>query len=163
VPTGFGGAVANAFNNTSPDYYVGFNLSIPLRNRVNKADQYRSDLEYRQSELRREQLRKQIRIEVRNAQYTLEQSAARVQSAKKARDLAQHTFEIMQKEQELGAGSSFQTLTAQRDLSLAELDYVTAMTVYEKARVELARATGSTLERNGISIQDAIDGTVTTP
>jgi len=163
VPTGFGGAVVNAFNNTSPDYYVGFNLSIPLRNRVNKADQYRSELEYRQSELRREQLRKQIRIEVRNAQYTLEQSAARVQSAKTARDLAQRTFEITKKEQQLGAGSSFQTLTAQRDLSLAELDYVTAMTVYEKARVELARATGSTLERNEIRIQDAIDGTVTYP
>jgi outer membrane protein TolC len=163
VPTDFGGALANAFNNSSPDYFVGFNVAIPLRNRVNKADQYRSELEYRQSELRREQLRKQIRIEVRNAEYTLEQSAARVQSARKARDLAQKTFEIMKKEQELGAGSSFQTLTAQRDLSLAELDYVTAMTVYQKARVELARSTGSTLEKNDISIQDAINGTVTNP
>src|SRR4051812_2011354 len=69
VPTDFGGALANSFNNTAPDYYVGFNLNIPLRNRVAKADQYRSELEYRQAELRREQLRKQIRIEVRNAEY----------------------------------------------------------------------------------------------
>jgi outer membrane protein TolC len=163
VPTDFGGAAGGAFNNSAPDYYVGLSVAIPLRNRVNKADQYRSELEYRQSELRREQLRKQIRIEVRNAKYTLEQSAARVQAAKKARDLAQRTFEIMKKEQELGAGSSFQTLTSQRDLSLAELDYVTAMTVFQKAGVELARATGNTLERNKISIQDAINGTVTTP
>jgi outer membrane protein TolC len=160
VPTDFAGALANAFNNSAPDYYLGFNLNIPIRNRVAKADQYRSELEYRQAELRREQLRKQIRIEVRNAEYALEQSAARVDAARKARDLAQRTFEIMQKERELGAGSTYQTMTAQRDLSLAELDLATAMTVYEKAKVELDRATGSTLEHNGIAIQDAITGTI---
>ncbi len=161
VPTDFAGALGNAFNNSSPDYYIGLNLNIPIRNRVAKADQYRSELEYRQAELRREQLKKQIRIEVRNAQYALEQSRARVESALKGRDLAERTFEITKKEQDLGAGSSYQTMTAQRDLSVAELDLVTARTIYEKARVELDRATGATLERNGVLIQDAITGTVT--
>jgi outer membrane protein TolC len=160
VPVDYSGALQNTFNNTAPDYYIGFSLGIPIRNRVAKADQYRSELEYRQAELRREQLRNQIRIEVSNAQYALQQTAARVDAARKARDLAQRTFEIMQKEQTLGAGSTFQTLTAQRDLALAELDLVTAMTVYEKAKVELDRATGSTLEHNGIQIQEAITGKV---
>jgi outer membrane protein TolC len=167
VPTDFSGALANTFNNTAPDYYIGFNLNIPIRNRVAKADQYRSELEYRQAELRREELRKQIRIEVRNAEYALEQTAARVQAAQKARDLAQRTFEITQKEQTLGAGSTFQTMTAQRDLALAELDLVTARTVYEKAKIEVDRATGATLEHNGIQIQDAIkeptSGTINIP
>ena len=160
VPIDYSGALANAFNNSSPDYYIGLSLNIPLRNRVAKADQYRSELEYRQAELRREQLRKQIRIEVRNAQYALEQTGARVGAARKARDLAQRTFEITQKEQTLGAGSTFQTMTAQRDLSIAELDMVTAMTTYEKAKVELDRATGSTLEHNGIRVQDAENSTI---
>jgi outer membrane protein TolC len=160
VPTDFGGAIANSFNNTAPDYYVGFNLNILIRNRVAKSDQYRSELEYRQAELRREQLRKQIRIEVRNAEYALEQTAARVDAARKARDLAQRTFEITQKEQTLGAGSTFQTMISQRDLALGELDLVTAMTVYEKAKVELDRATASTLEHNGIEIQAAIKGMI---
>src|SRR5438128_1980120 len=160
VPTDFSGALGNAFNNTAPDYYVGFNLNIPIRNRVAKADQYRSELEYRQAQLRREELRKQIRIEVRNAEYALEQTAARVEAARKSRDLAQRTFEITQKEQTLGAGSTFQTMTAQRDLALAELDLVTATTTYQKAKVELDRATGTTLEHNGIQIADAIKGTV---
>src|SRR5271166_4337414 len=159
VPTEFGGAFTNAFNNSSPDYFVGANLSIPIRNRVAKADQYRSELEYRQAELRQQQLKKQIRIEVRNAQYALEQSRARVQAARKARDLADKTFGIMQKEQALGAGSSFQTLTAQRDLAVAELDLVNATTAYQKSKLELERATGTTLEDNGIQIQDAVNGT----
>ena len=160
VPVDFGGALQNAFNNTSPDYYFGLNLNIPIRNRVAKADQYRSELEYRQAELRLEQLKKQVRIEVRNAQYALDQTGARVGAARKARDLAQRTFEITKKEQELGSGSSYQTLSAQRDLSLAELDLVSAMTTYEKAKVELDRSTGTTLEHNGILVQDAITGVV---
>jgi len=161
VPTDFGGAFSNAWNGSAPDYFVGASLNIPLRNRVAKADQYRSELEYRQAEVRLEELKKQIRIEVRNARYALEQSAARVGAASKARDLAQHLFEITQKEQQLGAASSFQTLGAQRDLALAELDFVNAMTAYEKSRVELDRATGRTLEHNGIQVQDAIHGTAT--
>lgn len=160
APSDFGGALQNAFNGSSPDYYVGLNLNIPIRNRVAKADQYRSELEYRQAEVRMEQLKKQVRIEVRNAQYALEQTGARVQAARKARDLAKRTFEITQKEQDLGAGSSYQTLSAQRDLALAELDLVNAMTVFEKAKVELDRATGATLEHNGIRLQDALSGTV---
>jgi outer membrane protein TolC len=163
VPTAFVGALENAFNNTAPDYYIGFNLNIPIRNRVAKADQYRSELEYRQAQLRQEQLRKQIRIEVRNAQYALEQAAARVDAARKARNLAQRTFEITQQEQALGAGATYQTMTAQRDLAVSELDLVTAMTVYEKAKVELDRATGTTLEHNGVEVQDAMNGIVSHP
>jgi outer membrane protein TolC len=160
VPTDLTGAWQGAFNDSSPDYFVGLNLNIPFRNRVAKADQYRSELEYRQASLRKEQLKKQIRIEVRNAQYALEQSRARVESARKTRDLAERTFEITKKEQELGSGSSYQTMTAQRDLSVAELDLVTAMTTYQKARVELDRTTGTTLEHNGVLMQDAVSGTV---
>ena len=160
VPVDFAGAFESAFNNSSPDYYVGLSLNIPIRNRVAKADQYRSELEYRQAQLRMEQLKKQVRIEVRNAQFALEQTGARVQAARKARDLAQRTFQITRKEQEQGAGSSYQTLSAQRDLALAELDLVNAMTVYEKAKVELDRATGTTLEHNEIQIQEAVRGTI---
>ncbi len=158
VPTNWWGAVQDAWNSSSPDYVVGLNLNIPIRNRVAKADQYRSELEYRQAELREQQLKKQIRIEVRNAEYALEQGRARVEAARKGRDVAQKTFTIMQKEQELGAGSSFQTLTAQRDLALAQMDLVNASTAYQKSKLELQRATGTTLEENKIQIQDAVDG-----
>ncbi len=159
VPTNWWGSFQNSFNNSSPDYLVGLNLAVPIRNRVAKADQYRSELEYRQAELREQQLKKQIRIEVRNAEYALEQGRARVEAAKKSRDLAERTFTIMQKEQTLGAGSSFQTLTAQRDLALAQLDLVNASTAYQKSKLELQRATGTTLDENKIEIQSAVDGT----
>ena len=158
--TGFGDALDNAFNYSSPEYQTGLQLSIPLRNRVAKADQYRTELEYRQSQVYAEELKKNIVIEVRNARYAVEQGASRVAAALQARDLAQRTLDIMQKEQKLGAGSNQQTLSAEHDLSVAESALVTAQTAYEKARIELKRATGSVLENYGISIADAKTGVV---
>jgi outer membrane protein TolC len=160
LPRDYSGAIQSALDNTSPEYQVGFQLSIPLRNRIAKADQYRTELEYRQSQVYFEELKKRIRIEVRNARYALEQGASRVEAARKARDLAQRTLDIMQKEQKLGAGSNQQTLSAEHDLALADSALVTAETSYEKARIEVRRATGSVLEDYGISIVDAKTGVV---
>ncbi len=160
VPAGFAGAVDNAFNYSSPEYQMGFQLSVPLRNRIAKADQYRTELEYRQSQVYLEELKKRIRIEVRNARFALEQGASRVDAARHARDLAQKTLDITQQEQKLGAGSNQQTLSAEHDLALAESALVTAETDYEKARIEVRRATGSVLEDYGISIANARTGVV---
>ena len=160
VPAGYGGTVDNAFNYSSPEYQVGFQLAVPLRNRIAKADQYRTELEYRQSQVYLEELKKRIRIEVRNAVYALEQGVSRVDAARKARDLAQRTLDIMQKEQKLGVGSNQQTLSAEHDLAVAESALVTAETAYEKARIEVRRATGSVLDDYGISIAEAKAGVV---
>jgi outer membrane protein TolC len=160
APTDYTSSVRKAFDNSSPDYLVGLSVRIPLRNRVLKSDQYRSELEYRQSELLIQQQQKQIRIEVRNALYALQQSQARVASARRGRDLAQKTFDISKQEQQLGTGSDYQTLQAQRDLALAESALTEAETLYEKSRVELDRAIGSTLESHNIAIDGARQGIV---
>lgn len=160
APGGYGGTLENALNNSSPEYQVGLQLQMPLRNRQAKADQYRTELEYRQSQVYAEELKKNIVIEVRNARYAVEQGASRVGAAKQARDLAQRTLSIMQQEQKLGAGSNQQTLSAEHDLSVAESALVTAQTAYEKARIQLKFATGSVLEEYGISITDAKTGVV---
>jgi outer membrane protein TolC len=160
APDGFPGAVGNAFNYSSPEYQVGLQLQVPLRNRIAKADQYRTELEYRQSQVYVEELKKRIRIEVRNASYALEQGVSRVGAARQARDLAQKTLNIMQQEQKLGAGSSQQTLASEHDLALAESALVAAETDFEKARVEMRRAEGSVLEDYGISVAEAKNGVV---
>lgn len=158
--TGFNNAFATLFRNDNPDYAVGLSVSIPLRNRVAQADQIRSELEFRQAQLQMQQLQNGIGIEVRNAQFALQQNRARVDAAKKARDLAQNTFEIEQKKHALGASTSFQVLQAQRDLAQAESTLVTALTAYEKSRVDLDRVTGLTLTHLNISIDDAERGHV---
>jgi outer membrane protein len=161
LPTsGYSNAFSDLFKNNSPDYSVGINVNIPLRNRGAQADQIRSQLEYRQAQLHLQQLQNQIGIEVRNAQFALVQNRSRVNAARKARDLAQQTFDIEQKKKALGASTSNLVLQADRDLAQAESNFVAAESTYEKSRVELDRATGLTLSHAGIEIEDAVRGTV---
>jgi len=159
-PSGLSNAFSDLFKNNSPDYAVGLNISLPLRNRGAQADQIRSQLEYRQAQLHLQQLQNQIGIEVRNAQFALAQNRSRVTAARKARDLAQQTFDVEQKKKALGASTSNLVLQADRDLAQAESNFVAAMSTYEKSRVELDRATGLTLAHTGIQIEDAVHGTV---
>jgi outer membrane protein TolC len=158
--SGLSNAFSDLFKNNSPDYAVGININLPLRNRGAQADQIRSQLEYRQAQLHLQQLQNQIGIEVRNAQFALAQNRSRVTAARKARDLAQQTFDVEQKKKALGASTSNLVLQADRDLAQAESNFVAAMSTYEKSRVELDRATGLTLAHTGIQIEDAVHGTV---
>jgi outer membrane protein TolC len=163
LPTGFGSMFLNTFNYSSPEYQVGLNLSINLRNRVAKADQFRASLEYRQRQISFEEQKKSIRFDVRNSQFALQQAQARVDAVQKARDLAQRTFDITEQEQKLGAKSTYDVLIAQHGLAIAESTLAAAKTAYEKARVDIDRATGETLERMGVSIADAKTGQVRQP
>lgn len=161
LPTGFGSMFANTFNYSSPEYQFGMNLSINLRNRQVKADQFRAVLEFRQKQITYEEQKKAIHFDVLNSLFALQQAQAHVDAAAKARDLAQHTFDVTREEQQLGAKSSSDTLAAQDALSLAESLLVVAQTAYEKAKVDIDRATGSTLQQTGVSIDDAKSGVVT--
>lgn len=160
--TGYNNAFARLFDNSNPNYAFGLQLSIPIRNRAAQADQVRSELEYRQAQLRMQQLQNQIGIEVRNAQFAVQQNRARVEAARKGRELAQQSLEAEQKKYSLGASTNFQVLQAQRDLAQAESALVQAMSAYEKSRVELDRVTGQTLSRNSIRMDEAETGVIHT-
>ncbi|HZP62377.1 MAG TPA: TolC family protein [Terriglobales bacterium] len=160
--SGFQNAFTRLLHNDFPDYGVGINVNIPIKNRAAQADQVRSQLEYRQAQIRTQQLQNQIAIEVRNAHFALQQNRARVNSAQKARDLAQKTFDIEQKRFRLGASTSNEVLARQRDLAQAESNLVGAIATYAKSRVELDRATGTLLSRYHIVLDDAERGRVET-
>ncbi len=80
----------------------GLTLNIPMRNRQAQADQVRAELEYRQAQVRLQQLENQVRIEVRNAQFDVQQSRASVDAAQAAVDFARETLDAEQ--QKLAAG-----------------------------------------------------------
>jgi outer membrane protein TolC len=161
LPTNFPSMLQNTFNYSSPEYQVGLTLSINLRTRQVKADQFRAVLQYRQSQITYEQQKKGITFDVRNSQFALEQAQARVDASQKARDLAQRTFDITRQEQQLGAKSSSDTLAAESTLAVSESALDAAQTAFEKAKVDIDRATGATLDRMNVSIDDAKSGVVT--
>jgi outer membrane protein len=158
--TGFTNALSSVFGGDFPDYQVGFSVNIPLRNRSAQATQVRSELEYRQAQMRLQQLQNQIAIEVRNDLFAVQQNRARVDAAQKQRELAEQSLDAENKKYALGASTTFNVLQAQRDLTTAESNLVLANTAYQKSRVALESATGQTLTRLGIDIMDAENGVV---
>jgi len=161
TPTSIGSTWDQLVNSTAPDKGVGLALNIPLRNRAAQATQIRSELEYRQAEMRLQQIENQVGIEIRNAQYAVQQNRASVDSARAAVQLGHQSLDAEQKKFQFGTSTNTLVLQFQSQLATAESTLVNAMVAYEKSRVELDRATGQLLDHASISIDDAAKGQVT--
>jgi outer membrane protein len=160
-PSSYSGSLNDTITSNAPDKGIGLQLNIPIRNRVAQATQMRSQFEYRQAQLRLQQLENQVRIEVRNAQFGVQQNRASVVSAQAAVDLARQSLDAEQKKYALGASTSTLVLQNEAALVQAESTLVSAKAAYEKAQVELDRATGLSLDHANIEIADAVRGQVT--
>ena len=161
APTiGYGGTLNQMVNSTSPDKGVGLQLNIPLRNRAAQAVQIRSELEYRQNQMALQQTENRVSIEVRNAQFGVEQNRASLASAQAAVDYAKQSLDAEEKKYQFGTSTTTAVLQTRSALATAESVLLSAMAAYEKSRVELDRAVGTTLDHNGISIDDAARGQV---
>ncbi|HUK48022.1 MAG TPA: TolC family protein, partial [Terriglobales bacterium] len=161
APTSYGSTLNKLVDSTASDKGAGFTINIPIRNRQAQALQVRGELEYRQAQMRLQQIENQVRIEVRNAQFSVTQNHAAVQAAQAAVALAQQSLEAEQKKYNLGASTSTNVLNYQSQLAAARSQLVSAEASYEKAEVELDRATGLLLEHAGIVMSDAESGEVT--
>lgn len=157
---GYSTVVQNLFNSTGPDKGAGFSLNIPLRNRPAQADQARSLLEYRQAELRLEQLYTQIRMQVVNAQFALTNDRAQVLASRAALDYAQQSLQAEQKKLHLGASTAANVLQQERSQATAEYNLINAEAAYAKDRASLYQITASTLQHYGINLDDAASGNV---
>ena len=158
---GYGGVLQNLITNNNPDYGVGVNVNIPLRNRVAQADQARSQMEYRQTQMRLQQIYTQLRIQVINAQYALTNDRANVIAAQTARDFNAQSLDAEQKKYKLGASTTALVLAQERTLAIGENTLIAATAAYAKDRSSLGQILSNTLDRYGISLVDAAQGTVT--
>jgi outer membrane protein TolC len=154
-PTSYAGAFTNLFNSTAPDKGVGVNLTIPLRDRQVQADQVRNDLEYRQAQLSLLQTENTIQLQVRQAQFALQQNWVALQAAISARDYAAEALDAEQKKLRMGASTGTLVLQASSNLTQAESNVLGAATNYEKSKVQLDLSTADTLTRLGIDVTDA--------
>jgi outer membrane protein TolC len=153
VPTvGYGSVFSNLFNSSGPNKGAGVNLQVTLRNRTAQADQARSQLEYRQAEMRLAQSYVQVRIQVINAQYALTQDRAQVQSARAAQNFAQQSLDAENKKYSLGASTTALVLQQKRNLASAQNTLLAAQTAYARDRATLSLVLANTLDKYGINL-----------
>ena len=162
---GWSTAVAQLFRRNFPDYTVGVQLNIPLRNRSAQSDAIRDELTQRQQEITDRKLRKQVNVDVQNAVIALQQAFAAYQTAVKSRVLSDQTLKGERKRFQMGGSAStiFTVVQAQRDLSAAQLVEVAALNAYSKAQTQLEQATGEILSNHKIALNEAMKGTVSRP
>jgi outer membrane protein TolC len=160
---GYGTVLAQLFARNFPNYSIGLNLNIPLRNRAAQADLVNGALALRQQQLGLQRLENQVRVDVQNAQIGLQQSRAQYQAAIKQHTLQQQTVDAEQKKLAVGASTTYNVILTQRDLVTAESNEAAAESAYAKAKVEVDRATGQTLYNNNISLEEAFQGVISRP
>lgn len=152
---GYGNVLGQIFGRNFPNYSVGFQLSIPLRNRNAQANYATAAVNLRQNELSVQKLTNQIHVDVQNALIAVQQARAQHTAAVKSRILQQQTLDAEEKKFAAGASTPFLVIQAQRDLSNAGGAEVVAQAVYVQARLQLDVATGRELEVYNIQINEA--------
>jgi outer membrane protein TolC len=159
-PAGYGTALGNAFNNSSPDKGFGFNITIPIRNRAAQAEQAAALIQYRQAELRLEQLYTQIRMQVVNAQFALTNDRALVQASIAAKDYAQQSLDAEIKKLRLGASTTANVLLQEKNQAAAQNTLLASEAAYARDRAGLYQTLANTLDHYGINLQEAATGNV---
>jgi len=154
-------AMTQSFHGNFPDYSFGVSLSFPIKNRSAQADAVRALLEQRQLKTQMQKTKAQVEQEVRNAEISVIQARAQIDASQKAVVLAQQTLDAEQKKFQLGESTVFLVIQAQRDVVEAQVREVQSRALYAKALTEFAQATGTTLDKNGVELNDALQGSVT--
>jgi outer membrane protein TolC len=119
-------------------------------------------MEYRQAQMRLQQLYTQTRIQVINGQFALTNDRASVIAAQASRDYQAQALDAEQKRFRLGASTTANVLQQERNLATAENTLITNTAVYARDRASLLQILANTLDRYGISLEQAAAGTITT-
>lgn len=160
---GYGTALGQMMRRNFPNYSIGLQLNIPLRNRVAQANMITSQVQLRQQELQQQQQINQVRLDVTNAVIAVQQTRAAHDASVQARIFQEQTLSGEQEKFRLGASTSYLVIQAQKDLASAQSSEVASRSGYTKAKIALDQATGRLLDANGIQMDEAISGQVSRP
>jgi outer membrane protein TolC len=149
---GYGTALSQLFRRSFPEYEIGIQLTLPLRNRAAEADYARDSLALRQQNVRLQQVNKQVHVEIQNALIALDQARATLEATERESEFQEQALAAEEEKLAVGASTTFLVIQYQRDLAEARSAEVVARAGYVKARVAVDRAGGSLLNAHGISV-----------
>jgi outer membrane protein TolC len=158
--SGAASALGQSFGATYPETAVGLSFGASIRNRSAQADGIRSQLERNQAEISLQNTRNQIRLQVQQSRIGLIQGKAQVEAAREAVRLALQSRDAEQEKLREGLSVAYNVILKERDLVTAQYAEVQVEAAYANSLVGLDQATGTTLEQNGIRLEDAVSGII---
>lgn len=126
---GFGTSLAQIFRRNYPTYGIGIQLNLPLRNNIAEADYARDAIQFRQTQVRYQQLENQVRLEVEAALTALQRSRTAYDAAVEARKLQEQSLQIEMEKYANGVSTSFLVMQYQSFLAQARSTEVAAKSV----------------------------------
>ncbi len=161
VPSGASASLLQMAEATFPEESVGFSLTLPIKNRAAQADNIRAQFEMQQAQISLQSLQNEAELSIRQAMIGLVQGKAQIEAAHEAVVFAQQSLDAEQKKLAVGASTFYNVVLQQRDVTTAQYAEIQAADGYAKALVSMDQARGTMLERNGMTFNDALQGTVT--
>ena len=154
--------LSHLVNSSGPNKGVGFNFTVPIRNRQAQAQADRAQLEYRQSQMRLQQLYVQLKMQVTNQIYALQNDRAhRCSRLKPASNMPYRALDAEQKKYRPRClDQRHHVLSQTRNLETAQDNLIEAQTAYAVDRASLSELVADTLQKYGINITDAATGNV---
>jgi outer membrane protein len=137
-------------------YEVGIQFNLPVRNRVAQANWGADRAELRQERLRLSQIEAQAAAEVRNTVIGLAAARLAVEASTASRQLQEKLLGAEVEKFHAGMSTNFAVIQQETYLAQAQTTEVAARAALKKADVQLQRALGETLKRNGIELQDDV-------
>lgn len=149
---GYGQSLGNLFRNDYRAWRVGMNITLPIGNRMAKAQLGRALAEGRQVDAERQRAEQAIEAEVRNALQAVDTAKRRAEAARNSRSNAELQLASEQHRFDAGLSTNYFVLDRQNALSAARGRELKALTDYNKAMSDLQRALSTTLANNNVTV-----------
>ena len=145
-------AIPTGGSRSSTLYEAGIQFSLPVQNRVAKANLGADRALLRQQQLRVTQLESQVSAEVQNAITALHAAKSAADAATKARELQAQLMGAAEESFSAGYSNNISVIEQQTYLTQAQTTEVMAKAAWLKAAAHLDRVLGQTLDKSGISL-----------
>ena len=138
------GSIGTSINNAIPTYSYGVSVRVPLfdggRREARMAE---TASQYREEEIRTQDLRRQIELEIRLALDGLRSAGEQVKAAEEGLTLAEGELAQAQRRYEAGMTTGLEITDAQTRLQRARDNRISALANHSLARIDLAAAMGA--------------------
>jgi outer membrane protein TolC len=156
----YGTALGQIFRRDFPSESASVNFAMPFGNHAAQADYGIDQLQLRQSAISGLRDSNAIVVAISNQLIGLRQARAKYSAAVNTRELEQQLLKSEQQKFSFGKSSISNVIGVQRALVAAQTSEIEAESAYAHARVSLDQVTGTTLEINHVSLDDALSGVV---
>lgn len=145
--SGFGFAVRD-------ESRVGLQIDIPIADFTGRRGVLSADTALHIAHLGHDEMRERIEGQVRDAVANLDSMWRQLEAAETALELAKDALSIQQERLQAGRSSTFEVLSLESGVRMAEAQFLNACIAYLNALTALDQQTGSTLRTWQISVQD---------